>query len=167
MYIKKGMLEEKKSIDSLILNIKDDAIKNRIKQVLDWHIERATYSKYLFYILSIIIIILNSAIPILTKLDQGLLIIIISSSVTIVTGILTLVNFKDGWYRYRETAEKIKTECIKFSSKCSEYTAENDEERQRKLVFNIENILAGERNVWMSTKNDDKNGTTNNVDDNK
>ena len=142
--------DELESIDIFISSIQDEVIKRRVKQVLVWNIKKATKNKFIFYLLSILALILNASIPVINQLNQyDIIVTIISSIVVVITGILTLINFKDVWYRYRVTVENIKRECIMLSCKYGEY---ENEDREKKFIINFENLLLDERDLWIKSR---------------
>ena len=103
--------DELSSIEIFTSNIENPVIKQRVYQVLSWNIIKSTRYKRMFYILSILVLILNASIPVINQIEKFPIVVTIVASIsTVITGIITLINFKDVWYRYRVTAEKIKTD---------------------------------------------------------
>lgn len=149
--------KEIESIDIFTRTIENQIIKQRVHQVLEWNIKKATRNKIIFYILSIVVLILNGIIPIINQLNGSKAIVTAISSITaVITGIITLINFKDVWYRYRVTAEKIKRECMMLSSRNGEY---RECDREEKFIVNFENLLLDERDLWANNRfrNEDSN----------
>lgn len=142
--------DELQSLDIFISSIQNKIIRARVKQVLNWNVKKATYHKYLFYSLSMINIILNSSIPIINQLDEyDLAITIIASITSIITSTITLINFKDVWYRYRKTAEEIKRECMKLNCRYGEYEFED---RETRFLINFESIVSNETDLWIESR---------------
>ncbi|MFR0018739.1 MAG: DUF4231 domain-containing protein [Paraclostridium sp.] len=144
------LIDEIESIDIFTRTIKDEIIKQRVHQVLEWNIKKSTNNKRAFYILSISVLVLNSSIPIINQLNgYPAIVTAISSIGAVITGVITLINFKDVWYRYRSTTENIKRECIMLSCRYGEY---ENEDRENKFILNFEKILLDERDLWYSSR---------------
>lgn len=138
------------TINIYIEPIENEIIKKRIRQVLTWNIRKANFYKIGFYLFSILVIIFNASIPIFNEISEKRVIItIISGIVFFLTSILTFINFKDSWYRYRLTIEIIKNECMKYNCRYGEYATEKREE----LFFvQIEKIILEERKLWIDNR---------------
>ena len=140
--------DELSSIEIFTSNIENPVIKQRVYQVLSWNIIKSTRYKRMFYILSILILILNASIPV----KFPIVVTIIASISSVITGIITLINFKDVWYRYRVTAEKIKTECMLLNCRLGQYSCVN---REKKFLIRIEEILAEDQESWIKSRFED------------
>ena len=104
----------------------------------------------MFYILSILVLILNASIPVINQIEKFPIVVTIVASIsTVITGIITLINFKDVWYRYRVTAEKIKTECMLLNCRLGQYSCVN---REKKFLIRIEEILAEDQESWIKSR---------------
>lgn len=148
--------DELKTLEVFTDPIHNNLIKKRVYNTLEWNIKKATYYKRFFYCFSIISLVLNAAIPIINQLNNySIWVTVISSIGFVITSILTLINFKDVWYRYRVTSEIIKAECMKLNCKIGEY--ENDD-RESIFLDKFERILSDERNLWINARfnNQDK-----------
>lgn len=145
-----------KEIDSIEIftsSIENELIKKRVKQVLEWNMNKAISNKKIFYRMSISLLILNASIPIINQLDnQSILVTCVASLCTIITGIITLLNFKDEWYQYRTCTESIKRECMMLNCRCGEYESE---EREKLFLIKFEQILLNERTYWEKSKFND------------
>lgn len=145
------MKSELRSLEIYWDVLKDGSGKERIKDLLNWYIRKAIFFKKFYYILSFLLIAINAVIPVLISTDfaqREITIAILSCIATIITSSLTLFTMKDTWLRYRENAEKMKSECIKFSQGIGDY----EDKEERKLIENIEKIVQNERDTWKSTK---------------
>ncbi len=154
---KNSLNKELKSIWIYTESIENKLAKKRIDHLLDWYIRKANFYKNLFYVLSFSLIVINSLIPVLINTqitNKDLIISSISCIATIITSSLTLFTMKDTWFRYRDSVESMKSECIKFTHKIGVYK-DGDESI---IVKNIEQIVKNERGLWKETKfNDDEN----------
>ncbi|MDU4860867.1 MAG: DUF4231 domain-containing protein [Terrisporobacter othiniensis] len=149
--------KELKSINIYTYNITNEQVKKRINHLLDWYIRKANFYKIIFYTLSFTLIVINAFIPVLSGTEiiyKDTIISSISCIATIITSSLTLFTMKDTWFRYRDSVESMKSECIKFSQSIGIY--KNKDETT--LIENIEQIVKEERRLWEKTKfnEDDK-----------
>ncbi len=95
---------------------------------LDWYIQRIYYYKYIYYLLSIAIMEINSIIPVLnTSLteEKRVTISLISVIATIFTGIISFTKCSESWIRHRNTYENIKYEVENYINKVDIYNDEN------------------------------------------
>mgnify|MGYP001157701937 FL=1 len=142
--------DELSSIEIFTSNIENPVIKQRVYQVLSWNIIKSTRYKRMFYILSILVLILNASIPVINQIEKFPIVVTIVASIsTVITGIITLINFKDVWYRYRVTVEKIKTECMLLNCRLGQYSCVN---REKKFLIRIEEILAEDQESWIKSR---------------
>lgn len=145
--------DEIQAVKDITVNIKNKMIRDRVEQLLVWDVKKATCYKRRYYSMSIVIILANASIPIINQMWTGpngrLTVSIISGLAGVIASILTLINVKDTWFRYRKFAELMKTQCILFINKCDPY---NGEDRECLFVNNIESIVSDERDHWESSK---------------
>lgn len=145
--------KEKEYVYKILSCIEDDKIRERINNILLWDISKAEFYKKIFYIISMLIILINASIPVINQLSfwefNILTTSIISTIASILTSILTLVCVKDNWYRYRKYSELIKRECILYINECEPY---NGELRNKLFVKNIELISNDELSAWQEIR---------------
>lgn len=147
-----GLKKELNSIKYYTNNIKNGTIKFRISHILNWYIRKAVFYKNLFYLLSVLSIIINSVIPIITLIEwnnKNILIACLSSIATIFTSFITLFSMKDTWFRYRRHLELIKYECIRYTC-----IMEKSDVTEEELALKIESIIWEERKLWENNKFD-------------
>ena len=145
-----NLKKELKSLDMYVEKIEDRVIKSRILHLLDWYIRKANFYRNIFYVMSVSLIVINAIIPVIIQMslvEKDIIVSIISSLATVISGVLTLFTMKDTWGRYREYAELIKEECMKYNCCFGEY---KDNQNQYLLGSNIELIIANERALWKS-----------------
>lgn len=153
-----SLTKELDTIDIYIDEIENNVIRKRIEHILEWYMRKSTFYKNLFYWLSLLIILINAAIPIINQIKfvyYNNIVSIISAFASVFTGCITLFTMKDTWFRYRKSVELIKKECMLFSSKDEDY---KDENRETLLIKNVENIVSSERQAWEKVKFDKSNG---------
>lgn len=149
-----SLTKELGTIDIYINGIENHIIKKRIEHILEWYIRKSTFYKNLFYWLSLLVILINAAIPIMNQMKfiyYENIVSIISAFASVFTSCITLFTTKDTWFRYRKSVELIKKECMLFSSKDEYY---QDENRETLLIKNVENIISSERQSWEKVKFD-------------
>lgn len=148
-----GYKEELDSITIYIDKIENVSIKMRIEHILKMYARKSTLYRWLYYRMSVLIIIINALIPVINQISSDdrlkYVVSIMSAVASVFAGIITLYCMKDTWYRYRKNAELIKKECMYFNSKIGDYSGED---RESYLTMNIEKILSEEKNSWKSQK---------------
>lgn len=143
-----SLTKELASIEIYLESVSSFTVKRRIRHILDWYIRKATFYKKLFYFLSVVVILINAAIPVINQIKFTYcdnVTSIISALASILTSFLTLFTMKDTWFRYRKAVELIKKECMLFTGRYSDYKKSNREEI---LIRNIEEIISNERDLW-------------------
>ncbi|EPB9414074.1 DUF4231 domain-containing protein [Clostridium perfringens] len=157
-YFKKSnsLKKELQSLNIYVFKIEDYSLRARISHLLDWYVRKATFYKNLFYSMSVILIIINALIPVISQsalVNKDIIISFGSSIATIISSALTLFTMKDTWFRYRNYAELIKEECMKYNSCYGDY---NNDKAQLLLSQNIELIINSERTLWKDNKFNEK-----------
>lgn len=154
---KKYLKKEINSIEIYTSNIVNKKIKYRIEDVLHWYIRKASFYKTLFYVLSMVLILINTSIPCINQLNvenSSILVTFISSIAAIITSALTLFTMKDSWFRYRNHAELIKKECSLFNAETGIYS---ESEKEKLLIVKIEEIIGQEILSWEARKKETNN----------
>ncbi len=133
------------------VNLKNENVKKTVEMTLKYYVHRALIFKYMYYILSILAVVLNASIPVLSQINwvqNKLMVTIISSVVTVITSVQALIRLKESWIRYRGCAEALKSECVQFNGNINEYNDEDLEEKERIFIMNFEKINQAERLQW-------------------
>lgn len=154
-------IKEMKDFEILYRDIENKSIRGRIKSTGEWYIEKATHYKRIFYVLSMMAIVLPlviSAINVLGE-DYGACIRVIttigSTMVAMATGILTFTKCREKWTLYRSSIEKMKKELSLYS------VGEKDDEALHKMVCRLEEMMEDERNKWREIQQEnEQNGNT-------
>lgn len=145
---------ELSSLDNFTDRIKNSNIKERINHLLIFYCKKSTYYKYSYYAMSIIIIIINASIPIInqsTIQNASFIVSLISALAATLGGIMALISVKEVWIRYRKHVELIKMECMFFNCKYEKYDC-TEEEREKILMSEVENIISRERKIWEDSR---------------
>ncbi|EJE7235953.1 DUF4231 domain-containing protein [Clostridium botulinum] len=119
---------EKKYVKEILEYIKDDILRKRLTHDLNWYIQRIYYYKYVYYLLSITIMEINSIIPVLnTSLteEKRVTISLISVMATIFAGIISFTKCSESWIKHRNTYENMKYEVENYINKVDIYNNEN------------------------------------------
>lgn len=106
----------------LYQDIENVVLKNRIMYSLNWVIKKAVIYKRCYYTLTCFNIITPLLVSIFHSLDSNTFFrmnmqtysVILSTITTISAALLSLYHFKDQWKDYRQVAEQLKSELIKF-----------------------------------------------------
>lgn len=147
--------DELEFVGKILEYIENDVIKERVSHLIIWYCKKSTYYKRINYFLAILVIVINSTIPVINQSSfiveesNKLLVSSMSALASIIGSIAVLLNVKDTWYRYRKYCELMKTECILFINKCEKYS---NEDREQIFVIQIEKIITDERNKWEISK---------------
>ena len=154
MWLKK----ELSSLQHYTKEIENELIRNRVSYLMEWYVRKCTYYKNIYYSLSVLLIVINASIPILNQTVwkySKITVSIISSLATISTSVMTLFTMKDTWFRYRNSVELMKKECMLFSGRCNEYSRHY---RETLFIKRFEDIIENERKTWQKNKfyNDQK-----------
>jgi len=140
-------MKEIKDSKYLYSNIKDDVLRQRIQNSINWYIHKSVFYKRFYYIFSTISILLPLGVTILHSTDSACFLenhlqicsAILASATTLTTSILTLFRFQDYWKEYRETAEKLKAELLQFHMGIGKYQDRNQD--MMNLAVNVETII--------------------------
>lgn len=141
--------------------VNNEYVKNRFKESLLWYERYAYIYRYKFILYSMFNIILSSSIPLITLwemdtfgLKNKVLIGIMSTLISIISGYLFLREPKNKWYEYRKHAELLKK---LYSTKVIEKLDDNN------FLEKLETILGIEGENWYSAlvrnKKDEDNKT--------
>lgn len=142
---------KKKSINKQFnLDIKDTYVKQRILSNLLWYEENAYMYRMRFILYSMISIVLSSSIPMIALwggdvfgLKNKIIISIISTIISIISGYLFLRQPKERWYEYRKNAEVLKgILSLKVIDRLSD----------RELLKKAEGFFNKENENWYSKK---------------
>lgn len=128
--------------------INNNYIKNRFKDSLLWYEKHAYIYRFKFILYSMINIVLSSSIPLITlsgidilEVKNKVLIGIISTLISIISGYLFLREPKNKWYEYRKYSELLKK---LYSTKLIKKLEDDD------FLEKLEMILEIEGNNWYS-----------------
>lgn len=137
-------------------NIKDETansyIKNRILVQIDWYDKKSIQAQKKYKILSVSSVIITALIPIATLLLNlnsinlliQILIALLSSAATVISGILALCKYKELWVQYRSNCELLKSVLHRFYTKSGEFSNKSDETSFELLVCCCEQYLTKE-----------------------
>ena len=153
---KKSKTTEIEEFESLYRNIQNDVVRERIKSTGEWYIRHAKLYKILFYVFSIISIVLPlviSSINVLGTVHENeirVVTTITSAIVSLITALLTFTKCGEKWTLYRSTIEMMKSELALYSCK------KRTDEELEKLVFKLEKIMNQEHNKWRKMQQEDE-----------
>ncbi len=127
-------------------DLEDEKLKKRIKNSLNWFIKKAVVYKRCYYTFSSTSIITPLALTIMNSVESSTFMAnnfkqysaILATITTVATSLLALFRFKDQWQEYRETAEILKSELMKYQMKTGDY----EQQDIQKLCDRVEAIIA-------------------------
>jgi hypothetical protein len=138
-----------------------DYIDNRLKLQLDWYNSKSTHTKYIYYILQVVIIGVSILIPIVNVVnvapaDVPLVKIASSALAGIIVGaagINQLTKANETWIIFRSTAETLKKEYNLYMLKAGDYSdASTNEKRDRLFIERSESIMAMEGTKYFALR---------------
>lgn len=105
-------------------DIQNPVLKNRVRNSLEYFINKADFYKKLNVLFSIIIILLPSAVTLISTFnfeEKTIIIPIITSVTTLISSLLALLKCNDKKKSYRDSAENLKSELSLFNYKAGIY----------------------------------------------
>ena len=128
-------------------------LKERVEQQIDWYDCRSRWNKRWFISLQIVILIASAAVPVIVLMPlvlsedlwMRIIIAVLGSLTAVLTGIISLLQFRKNWIDYRTTAESLKSEKFMFQTKTGPYTADND---YSIFVERVEALISREHKDW-------------------
>lgn len=127
----------------------EDYLTNRVDEQLEWYSRKSTANKNLYLRLQCFSLVAASMIPLIAltfdTYQARVAVAVIGASTAIVSGLLSLFQYRDLWIDYRSTAEVLKREKYLFLANASPY----DQPLAFPLfVNNVESIILSENNQW-------------------
>ena len=150
--------EYKKYFTEVLRSIENKEIRDRIEYLLCWYNKRATRSKIKYYICASVGIIGPALITLISScriLEESCLIPIISTVSTIFAGILVMTRWQEGWVRYRNTVEHIKSKLSIYIIEIQSMENEKKLEKDKEFIKEIEEIVQNENFEWSKIRNKD------------
>lgn len=150
--------EYKKYFTEVLRSIENKEIRDRIEYLLCWYNKRATRSKIKYYICASVGIIGPALITLISSckiLEKSCLIPIISTVSTICAGILVMTRWQEGWVRYRNTVEHIKSKLSIYIIEIQSMEDEKKLEKDKEFIKEIEEIVQNENFEWSKIRNKD------------
>lgn len=126
-------------------------LEKRLKEQQKYHSKQAKKYKQRYYGLNATILIVSAAIPIITLCMDSfpfairIVTAILSSLITILTGLLSLFKYQELWVTYRTTSELLKKNEFLYETKTFPYNQENAFEL---LVLNCEEVIGNITQTW-------------------
>jgi len=151
--------QEIASIDTLTCWIKNPVLKEQTKNYFLWTINKAWKYLVLYNISNIILIVLPAAIIMTIELRDFIscweqLVTVLSFLSAVLTSSAVALRLKSLWQLFRSTAEQLKSECLKCSTRVGEYDKSDDETREKKFSENIEELHSTALVSWKNAYSD-------------
>jgi len=144
-----------------IPTIKDERIKiyinNRVLDQIDWYDKKSAKNQADYKKCMVLSIVLSASIPVFTLLADKygitikLIITAISSTITAISAITALYNYRELWVQYRSNCEILKSVLHRFFTKCGEFSNIDDSKAYEILVMTSEEYLTKEFQTWVAS----------------
>ena len=132
-------------------------IQNRVIEQINWYAIKSVEKQRRFKQLSIITVLLNAIIPVVTFLSEygitiRILIVLISSAAVAINAVLSLCSYKELWVQYRSSCELLKSILYRYFNRSGEFRliADNPEQCAQMLVTLCEEHITKEFQSWSS-----------------
>ena len=132
-------------------------IQNRVIEQINWYATKSVEKQRRFKQLSIITVLLNATIPVVTFLSEygitiRILIVSISSAAVAINAVLSLCSYKELWVQYRSSCELLKSILYRYFNRSGELRliADNPEQCAQMLVTLCEEHITKEFQSWSS-----------------
>ncbi len=127
--------------------------EERLDVQIKWYSTKASENKSSFHRSQITIIIIGVLIPVVNIIDFASIEIrmisaILGSIIVGITGIMQLKKYHENWIMYRSTEEAMKKEKYTYENSAGEYAGLSDEEKDKRIVENIESIISNQNVVF-------------------
>lgn len=117
----------------LYTDLENEKLQKRVGNSLNWFIKKAVIYKRCYYTFASTSIITPIVLTILNSVESSTFIAnnfkqysaVLATITTVASSLLALFRFKDQWQEYRQTAEIIKAELMKFQMKSGEYAKQD------------------------------------------
>lgn len=127
----------------------EDYLNDRVDDQLKWYSAKSAANKNMYLRLQSFSLIAASSIPLIALSfdsdEARYAVAMIGALTAIVSGLLSLFQYRDLWVDYRSTAEVLKREKYLFLAKAAPY---NDPQAFPLFVNNVESIIVSENNQW-------------------
>lgn len=124
-------------------------LAERVDDQLDWYNQKSTTNKNLYLRLQCFALVAGSLIPLIAlsfdTVEARIAVAIIGALTAVVSGLLSLFQYRDLWVDYRSTAELLKREKYLYLANAAPYDVGN---AFPVFVNNVESILLSENSQW-------------------
>lgn len=132
-------------------------IEERVVGQIKWYDKKSSKNQFWYKLFMIISIVTSGLIPVLTlmlDLPFGFIIKIVisalSSTVTAISAIIALYNYRELWVQYRTNCEMLKSILHRFFMKNGEFLNVEAEDAYNILTISCENYITKEFRAWGS-----------------
>ena len=137
-------------------NTTNEYIQNRLIAQIRWYSAKSRKEQKHYKQLSVVSIIVTAIIPIFTLLLDfdcintfaKIVIAVLSSCASVITGINTLYKHKELWVQYRTNCELLKSVLHRFYTQSDEFNGKTEEEAFKILVSSCEQYFVKEFDNW-------------------
>lgn len=127
----------------------EEYLKDRVEGQIVWYDQKSNTNKKGFIILQIVALAAAASVPVFSIFSGDLwarvIVAILGSATAVITGIVSLYQFREHWIEYRTTAESLKHEKYMFQTGTGPYEGEDS---FSVLVERIEAMVSQENTAW-------------------
>lgn len=130
-------------------------IEERVIGQINWYDQKSSKNQFCYKLFVIISIIISGLIPILTLMldfSFGFVIKIVistlSSTVTAISAIISLYDYRELWVQYRTNCEVLKSILHRFFMKNGEFANVENDDAYNILATSCENYITKEFRTW-------------------
>ncbi len=164
------MFSEMRNIVNYYVELSSEKTQAVVNNTLTYYVRSAVLYKCVFISSSVILLAINCSIPFINQLSPpnvSLWITLLSSAAAFIGGVLTMISMREQWFRYRTSAETLKSECNMFNSMAGKYAIQDKVQREGLFIKSFETINGKEVKQWEHdlNKHDDKKDDDEDKDD--
>lgn len=133
-------------------------MKERVDDQIKWYSTKSRENKKWFIRLEVAAILFSVSIPFVTNFItpsttyMKTVVGVLGVSIAFITGLLSLMKFRDNWVEYRATAEMLHRERFLFLTRSGAYSGAN---AFKTFVQSVEGILSSEVSNWRQNQTQD------------
>lgn len=125
-------------------------INKRVDANIAWYNKKAIANKQYHLATKMLILVLSASIPVITLVQfelkpKDILIATIGAAIAILSGVTSLMSYKEKWTEYRSAAEELLHQKTIYLTKTGDYKDRDFDY----FVAAVEQILKGERSAWV------------------
>ena len=128
----------------------DKYLTDRYHGQITWYDRRANQNKKRFFASKIYVIVVAVLVPVMVsaKVSPTWIPIVLSASIAIIEGLVSLFKFHELWIDYRTTCEMLRKEEYFYRAGLNDYSTATDKEAL--FVDRVESLVSRENTMWLA-----------------